>query len=173
MSGRDKLLAAAGELFASHGFDGTTTREIADRAGVDATLIARYFGSKAGLYLAALRVELGDEPPPSLLDPDRMRTLLGRLEDRGPGPVFQAAVRSHEDQSVQAAAREALHARLVDPLAAAYAGDPRAVLRAELAVAAFAGIALGRVSGAFGELAKVDVEELLALVSELLAPQVQ
>ena len=172
-TGRDALLTAAATLFAEHGYDRTTTREIAERAGVDATLIARYFGSKAGLYLAALRLELGDTAPAPLLDPDRMAALLGRVDTRGPGPVFQAAVRAHEDQTVQAAAREALHTRLVAPLVASYAGDPIAQLRAELTVAAFAGIALGRASGAFGELAKADVGSLVALVGDLLGAQVQ
>ena len=173
MNGRESLLAAASELFASDGFDATTTRGIAERAGVDATLIARYFGSKTGLYLATLRAELGDAAPPALLDPARMAFLLGRVDDRGPGPVFQAAVRGHDDDAVQAAAREVLHTRLVEPLRAAYDGDERAQLRAELAVAAFAGIALGRAGGAFGELAKVDLAELVELVTELLGPQVQ
>ena len=169
-TGREALLEAAGDLFADKGFDRTTTREIAEQAGVDATLIARYFGSKVGLYLAALELELGDDPPPPLLDPERMTALLGRVDRRGPGPVFQAAVRAHDDERVQAAAREALHTRLVAPLVTTYARDDRAPLRAELTVAAFAGIALGRASGAFGELAKADVDDLVALVTELLGP---
>ena len=50
----DLLLAAATELFAERGYDRTTVRELGERAGVDPALIARHFGSKAGLYLAAL-----------------------------------------------------------------------------------------------------------------------
>lgn len=169
---RARLLAAASQLFAERGYERTTTRDLADAAGVDATLIARYFGSKAGLYLAALRTELGDGPPPDLLQPDRMAALLGRLETRGPGPVFQAAVRAHEDEEVQAASREALHVRLVEPLRERFAaaGLDRPGLRAELAAAAFAGVALGRVSGAFEELAKAPAEELVALLQDLLTP---
>src|SRR5207248_10532454 len=112
---QEQLLSAAIELFAERGFDRTTTRDLAERAGVDATLIARYFGSKAGIYLAALRAELGDGPPPDLLQPDRMAGLLGRVDDRGPGPVFQSAVHPHDDEAVQAEARAARHARRVTP----------------------------------------------------------
>ena len=170
--GQELLLAAAQELFAERGYERVTTREIAERAGVDATLIARYFGSKAGLYLAALRAELGDGPPPDLLEPDRMAALLGRVDARGPGPVFQSAVHPHEDESVQAAAREALHARLVSPLrerfATAGVEDPQ--LRAELVAAAFAGIALGRASGSFPLLQKLPADELVAQLQDLLAP---
>lgn len=165
---REKLLAAATELFAERGFDRTTTRDLAEHAGVDATLIARYFGGKVGLYLEALKAELGDGPPPDLLQPERMAALLGRLEARGPGPVFRAAVQAHEDPSVQAAAREALHTRLVDPLRKRFTGADRPQLRAEIAAAAFAGIALGRTAGSFDELAKVSAEELVALLQDLL-----
>ena len=94
---RDLLLDAAQLLFAERGFDRTTVREIGERAGVDPALIARHFGSKAGLYLAALRAELGDEVPADLLEPGRLRDLLARLGRRGTGPVFQAVVRAHDD----------------------------------------------------------------------------
>ena len=53
---RRLLLEAARELFASQGFDGTSTREIADSAGVSETLMFRYFGSKVGLFREALVV---------------------------------------------------------------------------------------------------------------------
>lgn len=167
---RGLLLDAAVALFAERGFDRTTTRDVAERAGVDASLIARYFGSKTGLYLAALRLEHGDTPPPSLLDPDRLADLLQRVDSRGPGPVFHSAVRPHDDPTVQDAAREALRARLVAPLRARFeaAGADRAELRAEVAAAAFAGVALGRASGAFPELAGVAVEDLVPLLGDLL-----
>ena len=167
---RDLLLAAAQELFAERGYARTTTRDLAEAAGVDATLIARYFGSKAGLYLAALRAELGEGTPPDLLQPERMAALLGRLDERGPGPVFQSAVSAHEDPAVQAAAKEALHARLVTPLRERYAaaGADQPQLRAELAAAAFAGVALGRASGAFDALAQADPDELVDLLQRLL-----
>lgn len=170
--GQELLLTAAQELFAERGYERVTTREIAERAGVDATLIARYFGSKAGLYLASLRAELGDGPPPDLLQPSRMAALLGRVDHRGPGPVFQSAVHPHEDEDVQAQAREALHARLVTPLAERFwaAGVPDAQTRAEVVAAAFAGIALGRASGAFPALEKLPADELVAMVQELLTP---
>jgi AcrR family transcriptional regulator len=170
--GEDRLLEAAQKLFAERGFERTTTRDVAEAAGVDASLIARYFGSKTGLYLTALRAELGDGPPPDLLQPDRMAALLGRVDSRGPGPVFQSAVHPHDDQAVQAAAREALHARLVTPLRLRFeaAGIDQPQLRAELAAAAFAGVALGRASGSFPALEKVPPEDLVGLLQDLLAP---
>jgi AcrR family transcriptional regulator len=168
---RELLLRAATELFAEHGFDRTTVREIADRAGVDAALIARYFGSKGGLYIASLRAENGDRVPPDLLHPGRMRELLDRLSRRGTGPVLQSAVRAHDDVSVREAARAELQSRMVGPLRARFTelGLDRPQLRAEVAIAAFAGIALGRDAGAFDELAGASLEDLLSLTTRLLS----
>lgn len=45
---------AAREVFAAEGFDRSSTRAIAAAAGVNSALIFRYFGSKAGLYEAAV-----------------------------------------------------------------------------------------------------------------------
>lgn len=46
MDAGTRILEAADELFAEIGFDGTTTREIASRAGVNKALIHYYFESK-------------------------------------------------------------------------------------------------------------------------------
>lgn len=51
---RRLLLDAARELFARRDYRGTTTREIADAAGVAEYLLFRHFGSKAGLFREAL-----------------------------------------------------------------------------------------------------------------------
>jgi AcrR family transcriptional regulator len=48
--GRQLLLDAARELFAERGFKGTSTRDIAERAGVSEVMIFRHFGSKANLF---------------------------------------------------------------------------------------------------------------------------
>lgn len=48
---RSVLISAAGELFAEHGFDGVSTRMIADRAGVKVSAIHYHFGSKEKLYI--------------------------------------------------------------------------------------------------------------------------
>jgi AcrR family transcriptional regulator len=50
-------LRAATELFASRGFDRTTTRQIAARAGCAEALIYRYFGGKAGLLQTLIQAE--------------------------------------------------------------------------------------------------------------------
>lgn len=51
---RRKLLTAALELFSRQGYQGTTTREIARRAGVSEALLFRHFASKEDLYWSVL-----------------------------------------------------------------------------------------------------------------------
>jgi AcrR family transcriptional regulator len=53
-SKRQEILKAAMELFAEKGFRGTTTRDLAARAGVNEAIIFRYFINKTGLYRAIL-----------------------------------------------------------------------------------------------------------------------
>ena len=52
---------AASKLFASRGFESTTTREIAALAGCAEGLIHRYFESKAGLLLALIKYRTSEE----------------------------------------------------------------------------------------------------------------
>jgi AcrR family transcriptional regulator len=167
---RELLIQAAVELFADRGFDRTTTREIGERAGVDPALIARYFGGKTQLYLAAVRVEQGETPPADLLEEERLRRLFDWVARRGPGPSFRAAVLPGDDSEVQQAAREYLRRRLVDPLRDRFTAEglDRPQLRAELAAATFVGVMLVRAGGAFEELAAADSDELLPLLQDLL-----
>jgi TetR/AcrR family transcriptional regulator len=51
---RAGILHAARSLFAEKGFEGASTQEIADRAGVNKRLVFYYFKNKEDLYLAAL-----------------------------------------------------------------------------------------------------------------------
>jgi AcrR family transcriptional regulator len=48
------LIEAAIEVFNEKGYQGASTREIADRAEVSETLMFRYFGTKAGLFREAM-----------------------------------------------------------------------------------------------------------------------
>ena len=54
MNRRDEILAAAAGVFAQHGFRGSTTRRIADAAGVNEITIFRQFGSKEALLREAM-----------------------------------------------------------------------------------------------------------------------
>jgi AcrR family transcriptional regulator len=49
------LMDAATAVFAEHGYDAATTREVAERAGCSEGLIHRYFNGKHGLLLAIVQ----------------------------------------------------------------------------------------------------------------------
>ena len=51
---RLQIMEAAKELFARQGFEGTTTRQIAERARVNEAIIFRHFPSKEDLYWAII-----------------------------------------------------------------------------------------------------------------------
>ena len=46
ISTRDKILKAAQKLFARNGFDGTTTKELAEKAGIAEGTLFRHFTTK-------------------------------------------------------------------------------------------------------------------------------
>jgi TetR/AcrR family transcriptional regulator len=57
---RDRILAAAIDLFAERSFDGATTRAIAERAGVTQPLLNYHFSSKDELWRAAVDSVFGE-----------------------------------------------------------------------------------------------------------------
>lgn len=64
---REKLLLAALDLFGQFGFDGVSTRQLANSAGVNLQAINYYFDNKRGLYnavadylISRLQLRLGD-----------------------------------------------------------------------------------------------------------------
>lgn len=57
---RARLLEAAVEEFASHGYSGARTERIAGRAGSNIRMLYHYFGGKDDLYVAVLEAVLAD-----------------------------------------------------------------------------------------------------------------
>jgi len=51
----DRILIAAESLFAEHGYDGTTLRQITQRAEVNLAAVNYHHGDKESLYLEILR----------------------------------------------------------------------------------------------------------------------
>src|SRR5512134_1374640 len=91
-SRRDQILDAAMQCFASAGFRGTTTREIASRVGLTEAALYRHFASKEALYAAIIARKIDAPDLTAHLEAaaaagdDRAvlgglaRTLIGRVE---------------------------------------------------------------------------------------------
>src|SRR5262245_12590039 len=93
---RQRLLDAAGEVFAEHGYRAATVRDICERAGANVAAVNYHFGDKDRLYEAVVRfahdcalaeyppqlgVEEGAAPEVRLLA--FVRSLLLRVLDQG------------------------------------------------------------------------------------------
>jgi AcrR family transcriptional regulator len=168
---RDALLQAAQALFGQQGFERTTIREIGEQAGVDAALIARYFGSKADLYIAAVVAEDAEAVPLEYEGlADMADELIARADRRGPGPILQAIVRSDTSAEIHDAAVDRLARRMVRPLVANMKaqGIDRPQLRAQVAVSALLGFSLGRSLGWFDEMRSAPRDEVVALIVDAL-----
>ena len=164
---KDSLLQAAQTLFGRRGFESTTLREIGEKAGVDAALIARYFGSKAGLYIAAMYAEDPEGVPTDYEGLEQMaNVVVTRTDRRGPGPVLQAIIRSDTSPEMRDAAIDRLDQRLLGPLVASMTarGLNRPQLRAQVVLSALLGISLARSLGWFDEIRSGPPEELVALI---------
>lgn len=159
-------------MFAEHGYDAATTRQIAAEAGVDAALIARYFGSKEGLYLAVVEASRSSfEFQPAPVSPELYtRTLLARWLQNGGEPVAASIVRPMVSARARTQLIRLLRTRFLAPFADSLPDpDPeRAALTAELVAAALAGIALARSTGSLGRLGAASEEAIAEVLAEIL-----
>jgi AcrR family transcriptional regulator len=169
---RQALLQAAAELFDERGYERATIRDIGERAGIDPALIARYFGGKEGLYLAALsdpestRTITCSAGEPAIA----VRDLLRRWDERGSTP-FRRALMSHEPTpEVREQINAMLAGRLLGPMVAELArrGHEDAALRAQIAVALAIGVELLRENGMLPELGEADLDAVLEVVEPML-----
>jgi AcrR family transcriptional regulator len=155
---RRALLEAAAALFHERGYAGATVRDIAERAGIDAALIARYFGCKEGLYLAVLAEE-GDEDQLEPLDPHTLvADLLGHWEQRGHSPVSRAMAALELSDEVREQVRAVVQRRLVTKIALE---GLDATLRAEILLALVLGISLTRANGTLPHIERASRARLL------------
>ena len=87
-STKDRILGAAEELFAQHGFAGTSLRQVTSRADVNIAAVNYHFGSKENLVNEVFRRRMDD------MSRRRLDALKAAQEDR-PGelePVLAAFV---------------------------------------------------------------------------------
>ncbi|MCU1527097.1 MAG: TetR family transcriptional regulator [Frondihabitans sp.] len=133
-----RIVEAAQEEFALHGFDGATIRSIAGRAGVHASLVMQHYGSKAALFAMAVKLPSDDSGAAA----DHLLDVLGvRMSDLP--PETRALVRSMLTvPEAEAAVRDFLDER-VDNLAGSLEGDD-AEIRAALVVSSVLGLTIAR-----------------------------
>jgi AcrR family transcriptional regulator len=143
---RQAILGAASTRFAADGYDRTTVRAIAADAGVDPSMVMRYFGSKRQLFARTAEFDLR---LPDLAAAPRDQVgrvlathLLARWEsDDG----LQILLRTATTDDDAAERMRAIFAGQLAPQIAALSDDPAtAITRAGLVATQALGVALSR-----------------------------
>jgi AcrR family transcriptional regulator len=84
---RQAILGAARVHFAARGFDGANLRAISADASIDPAMVMRYFGSKEGLFAAAVQVDLQLPPLSDVPEADRGQVLTAHFVRRWEGDL--------------------------------------------------------------------------------------
>ncbi|NBE56363.1 TetR/AcrR family transcriptional regulator [Streptomyces boluensis] len=180
---RAAILAAARERFAADGYERATIRAIARDAGIDPSMVMRYYGNKEGLFAAAAEIDLH---LPELSWPEDAEPTVGVEYEHGQqeyakGERIGAVLVAHflerweSDEVLTALLRvgvtnasgaermqEILKQQLV-PVAARYCPDPEAVpRRAALAASQILGMALARYVLRFPPAVEMSRDEVIA-----------
>lgn len=164
------------ESFTAHGYGGTTIRAVARAAGVDPALVMHFFGSKDGLFEAAIKASMpvalmvgaleGDE---SGIGERLLTRYLELWEDPAHGPRLSAVLHAAAATPATAALLKELLAReLLGPIARRLSGDHPEV-RALLAASQVLGLAMIRYMLKVDPLASMPARQVAAVV----APNVQ
>ena len=167
-----RLLEAAREQFSSQGFRGVTMRSIAAQAGVDVALIARHFGSKDGLFAAA--VELPEEAPEILATAlsaplqeqgERLaRGYLGLWEDPATSAQMLSLARaSFNHEGAGARLGESIMGAEVSPRLDALVSDRRTGL--SLAMTQLIGAAIARYISRIPRIVELDFDTFVTHIS--------
>lgn len=136
------ILRAARHLMARHAHTDITLKAVADRAGVSAPLILKYFGNKDALFARVMSFETDAaallDAPLAELGPHMVRHLLLGQTERGADPVLRivfAPLHGEQGDTLRANFRTQVSDRLAGRL-----DGPDAGLRAELAVGTLLGL---------------------------------
>lgn len=169
---RERIIAAAVDEFGEQGYEASTIRAIATRAGVDSALVHHYFGTKADLFAEAVGIPMRpDIDVPGILDGPR---------DEVGERLVRYVLESFEQPEVRRRGvmlmRTAIGSRLTTPLLAGFLSRELigriakrlavddAELRATLVASQIAGMLLTRYVLKLGPIAAAPVEELVTRI---------
>lgn len=159
---RAAILAAARARFAADGYEKATIRAIAAEAGIDASMVMRYFGDKAGLFRAAavddLRIAALRAHGPADLAEKLTRILFATWES-GENPVMRLLMRTaftHPEAASQV--QRVLDEQIRPAVLAALPDDPDAELRAGLVYSQTVGLIATRYMIGVEPLASADAD---------------
>jgi AcrR family transcriptional regulator len=168
---RNAILAAARRRFADDGYERATIRAIAADAGIDPSMVMRYYGSKDGLFAAAVDVALRlptlDDLPAGRRGETLVRHFLSLWEGGRTSDVLTVLLRSAVTNEAAADRMRSVFATQVGAVIGPATEDGPA--RAALVASQLLGVALCRYVVRLPEIVALDPDTLVAA----LAPTVQ
>ncbi|UQA94604.1 TetR/AcrR family transcriptional regulator [Streptomyces halobius] len=143
---RAAILAAARDRFAADGYERATIRAIAREAGIDPSMVMRYYGNKEGLFAAASEIDLQapdlTEVPRDEIGARFVRHFLERWES---DETLTGMMRVGVTNEAGAERMRGVFAEQVRPVVAAICPMPeQAATRAALIASQILGMALCR-----------------------------
>ncbi|GIH91106.1 TetR family transcriptional regulator [Planobispora siamensis] len=174
---REAILEAALAAFEEKGYTATTIRGVATAAGVDPALVMHFFGSKDGLFDAAIRGpgmplrrlrDVFEAGPLDGLGERLIRRYLSIWDDPVAGPrlhaVMQAAASSPAAGGIL---KDFMVAEVLQPLAEHVTGDD-AETRAVLLASQMIGVAITRYVLRVDPMAALTTDQLVTAVAPTL-----
>jgi AcrR family transcriptional regulator len=172
---REAIAAAASRQFAELGYDKASLRSIAREAGVDPSLVLHFFGSKQGLFIAALGPPVQPEHILPLLltgDPAEAglrlaRFILTLLESEDGRRRITGLVRAAASEPDAARMmREVMEQQVLGPVAEQLAVDnPR--VRASFIGSQVVGLVMARYIVGVEPIASLDPETVIATLGPI------
>lgn len=169
------IVEAARELFAEVGFEKTTIRAVAAKAGIDPALVMQYYGNKEGLFAAAARWQVDHKRIGAAALEDIARTAIADIfegfEDPATRDASIALMRNcltHD--SALGIVRDEVMCETQAMIAATIGGED-AELRAGLLASTMMGLVMGRYLmelPALTSASREDLERILLPVLEQL-----
>lgn len=170
---RRAILGAARRRFAEDGYERTTIRAVASDAGVDPTMVMRYFGNKEGLFGAAVDIDLG-LPDLSGVPLDAVAGLMtthfvSRWEGERADEAILLLLRSAVTNPAAAERMRAVFGRQVVAVVSQVLPESSdRELRAAMISTHLLGVALTRYILALPPMVDIDADSLIQLVTPVL-----
>ncbi|WP_067462782.1 TetR/AcrR family transcriptional regulator [Actinomadura macra] len=170
---RAAILDAARRRFGTDGYERATIRAIAADAGIDPSMVMRYYGSKDGLFAAASDIDLR-LPDLSAVPPERAgETIVRHFIERWEGDLadevlivlFRSAI---TNEAAAGRLREIFGAQVAGALAAGVDDPSELPARAGLVSTQLLGVALCRYILRLPPVVAMDVDTLVASLSPTL-----
>jgi len=166
---KQRILDAARARFREHGYGGTTVRAVAADADVDPSMVFYFFGTKQGLFAAA--IELSAQVPPAIeavfsggldgIGERLVRTLVESVDASGRTPLAMLTRSARPGDQAETLLREYIDREITSRLAALL-GTPDAEFRAGMVNVQLLGITVARYLVRIEPIASAPVDELVS-----------